>query len=1146
MARAKPIQNSFNGGEFSPRMYGRTDIQKYGAGAQTIENFQLMPEGGLERRSGFRYAGDAATGATRLRQFVFSDGQAYIVEFSNLSVRFFRNEGLLVHQTLSGIFAATEVSSVTSEIAVVGHGYNDTDGPLHITTDTTLPTGLSASTNYYVRLPAASTFVSTSAVTHGTETFTVSAGHGYFDEQGPFRLTTTGSLPTGLQFEQDYYIVYISATTFKLSTTPGGSVSPFSSNGTGTHTLSPTSAYKRDKFRLSASSSGAAINITAPGAGTHALTPQTSPRPAITIATPYATADIPDLHFAQTGDVLYIVHPNHAPRKLTRVSAQGFYLEEVDFRDGPYLDENTTDDTMRALATSGNSITLVSTKAMFKGSDVGRLIRIGRITDTPDNWGYAKIVGVNPVTFADTDIEGHNLAVADVNTGTDVISISSHGIDTGEGVRVKQVNTIPAGIVASTLYYARAVSANTLTLHPTRGDAIADTNKLNITSAGSGSPTSRLVSAVIDVAAHGYSGGEGPVQLTNSGGALPEGLAAATDYYVVAVDANSFSLSRTRGGATVGITDNQGGGSHSVQGATAPATTCTVNIKADFSHTVATKSWRLGAWSGDAAVGYPRSVSFHEQRLWFAGNAGAPQTLYGSKVSDFETFSPTGDLTNLTTDLNKTVTDSNAITATIGSNEINVLRWLSPSRTLLAGTTSRIWNFQPASDASGFSPTNTAAQPGGTRGANTVQPVVVENRPVFFSSTGLRMSVAGYSFDNDSYTGSDLTLVAEHVLRPGAIQIAYAPEPYSTVYAVRSDGQLAALTLIEDQEIAGWSRVIPGGAYVASYGRSFTTTDVNITADTITDTAHGIATGSQVRFKTSGTMPAPLEEHRDYWVRSVDDNTLAVFTNQKDANDDRSRVNLTTVGSGTIDFGMATHAKVLSAAVIPAPSGDPNTVGRANIPHDQTWAIVQRTINGATKTTVEFMEDLFEPTDVAEDGFFVDSGSTYNSTAATSVSGLSHLAGELVDVLADGKVVQEARVSTAGVLTLDDAASKVHVGLRYPSAFLSLRQALPSQEGTSEMTLGRIEHLVLRLDSSLGGEFGHDLDHMTDLSDLLLPHDHLFDTVPPLFSDDIEVALDAPWETSNRFAVRQSQPLPFTLLAVSTPMQKGRRGNRSR
>ena len=44
MARAKPIQNSFNGGEFSSRMFGRTDIQKYGSGAQTIENWHVANE----------------------------------------------------------------------------------------------------------------------------------------------------------------------------------------------------------------------------------------------------------------------------------------------------------------------------------------------------------------------------------------------------------------------------------------------------------------------------------------------------------------------------------------------------------------------------------------------------------------------------------------------------------------------------------------------------------------------------------------------------------------------------------------------------------------------------------------------------------------------------------------------------------------------------------------------------------------------------------------------------------------------------------------------------------------------------------------------------------------------------------------------
>ena len=1145
MARAKPIQNSFNGGEFSPRMYGRTDIQKYGAGAQAIENWHIMPEGGLERRSGFRYASDAASGSTRLKEFIFSDGQAYVMEFSNQSIRFFRNEGLLVHQTLSGIQASTEVSSNTSEFTVVGPGYNDEDGPLHITTDTTLPPPLAVSTDYYVRLPESHSLPSASAVTPGSELFTVGAGHGYFDQMGPFRLTTTGSLPNGLDFEQDYYIVFQSATTFKLSTMPGGSVAAFSNNGTGTHTIEPTGAYKRDKFRVAATPTGAAVDITAPGSGLHTLTPTTSPRPAVTLSTPYQTADIPDLQFAQSADVLYIAHPSHAPRKLSRVSAQGFFLEEIDFRDGPYLTENTTADTIEPSATTGNGITLTCTKAIFKGSDVGRLVRIYDSASGP-HWGYAKIVGVNPLEFQDADIEAHDFAPLDVTVGNDQIAITSHGIDTGEAVRVKEVGTIPGGIVAATLYYARAVTVNIITLHPTRSDAIANTNRLDILTQGSGAVCARLVSSVIDVAAHGYSGGEGPVQLSNSGGALPEGLAAGTDYYVVAVDSNSFALSLTRGGETVGITDNQGGGTHSVQGASAPSPTCTANVKSDFRAATASAAWRLGAWSSDADIGYPRSVSFHEQRLWFAGNAGAPQTIYASRTADFETHSPTGTLTTDETDLDSTVSDSNGIVATIGSNEINVLRWLSPSRTLLAGTSKRIWNLQPASDASGFSPTNTEAQPGGTRGASSVQPVVVDNRPVFCSNTGLKIGTAGYSIDSDSYVGQDLTLVAEHVLRPGAVQLAYAADPWSTVFAVRTDGELAALTLIADQEVAGWGRFVLGGAYVASYSRSFTTTDVSTVADTITDTAHGIATGSQVRFKTTGSMPAPLEEHKDYWVRAVDADTLAVFENAKDANDDRSRIDLTTVGAGTIEFGIATNAKVLSAAVIPAPTGDPNAVGRNNIDHDQLWVIAQRTINGATKTTVEYLEDVFEPTDAPENGFFVDSGATYNGVAATSITGLTHLAGELVDALADGKVIQAARVSDAGVLTLDDAASKVHVGLRYPSAFVSLRQALPSQEGSSEMTLGRIEHLVLRLDSSLGGEFGHSLDHMTDLSDLLLPHDHLFDTVPPLYSDDIEVALDAPWETSNRFAVRQTQPLPFTLLAVSTPMQKGRRGNRSR
>ena len=1149
MARSKPIQNSFNAGEFSKRMFGRTDIAKYQAAAETIENFHILPEGGLQRRSGFRYIADAAATATRLKEFVFSDDQAYILEFSNLLVRFFRDEGVLVQQTLSGIRAADEVSSLSDEITFVGHGYNTSEGPLRITTDTTFPVGLAGAIDYFILLPPSHSFAGSAVGVDTSANELKFTAHDLSDQMGPFQLTSTGALPSGYNFLTDYYVVLSSANQFGLSLSPGGAKVAISTVGTGTHTLIPTDGYKRDKFRLSATAGGVAIDITGPGVGLHTLTPTVSIP--ITLATPFTTAQLDELQFAQSGDVLYIAHSSHAPRKLSRVSAQGFFLEEVEFMDGPYLNENTTTTTIDPSAATGDGITLTASTALFKGSDVGRLVRLfPEGSSTAKHWGYAKIVAVGANTFDDTDISTGTWITTDVNAGTDTITVTSHGMDTGELVGLKEGGTLPPATPAlaeGTSYFVGVVDANNLKFYTTKADAIAGSGAINITGTGA-DPAHRVTSSVIDIVAHGYSGGEGALQITNQGGAIPSGLSLATDYYVAFVDANSFALSLSKGGAIVRIDEAQGGGTHSLQGASAPSVTCTANVKSDFhADTLSTTAvWRLGSWSGDADIGFPRAISFHEQRLWFAGNAGGPQTIYASKTADFESMSPTGNVTSDKTDLDNTVNADNAIVIAIGTNEINVIRWLSPSRTLLAGTSARVWNIQPASTAGGFEPANTEAQPGGTRGANAIQPVVVENRPVFASQTGLRVSSVGYDLDSDSYIGEDLTLVADHIVRPGVARFAYAPDPWSTVYVARSDGEVAALTILRSQQVAGWARHIMGGAYVAAYDRNFTTADVNTTTDTITDTAHGLKTSSRVRFTAGGTMPAGLEADKDYHVRAVDADTLAFFTSAQDADDDVSRIDLTSTGSGTNTFGLSVSPQVLSVATIPAPSGDPSSVGRANIAHDQLWALVRRTISGTTKLYVEFMEDTFEPADVPDDAFMVDAGISANASATVGPFTAAHLADELVDILADGKVLQAQRLDSSGRITLDVAAAKVHLGLPYASSFFSLRKTVPSQEGTLEATLGRVEHLVLRLDSSLGGEFGHDLNNMTDLSDLLLPHNHLFDTIPPLFSDDIEVPLDAPWETSGRFAVRQSRPLPFSLLAVSSPMQKGSRGNRSR
>jgi hypothetical protein len=57
---------------------------------------------------------------------------------------------------------------------------------------------------------------------------------------------------------------------------------------------------------------------------------------------------------------------------------------------------------------------------------------------------------------------------------------------------------------------------------------------------------------IVTAAAHGLQTGDGPVRISNSGGALPTGLAAATDYYVIKIDANTFYLAATRAAALAG------------------------------------------------------------------------------------------------------------------------------------------------------------------------------------------------------------------------------------------------------------------------------------------------------------------------------------------------------------------------------------------------------------------------------------------------------------------------------------------------------------------------------------------------------------------------------------------------------------------
>jgi len=95
------IQPSFTGGELSPSLYGRVDLAKYQTSLKTCRNFIAMLYGGVRNRPGTKYIANAYSNSyrSRLIPFAFSTTQTYVLEFSHLKMRVYKDGGLVVNSS---------------------------------------------------------------------------------------------------------------------------------------------------------------------------------------------------------------------------------------------------------------------------------------------------------------------------------------------------------------------------------------------------------------------------------------------------------------------------------------------------------------------------------------------------------------------------------------------------------------------------------------------------------------------------------------------------------------------------------------------------------------------------------------------------------------------------------------------------------------------------------------------------------------------------------------------------------------------------------------------------------------------------------------------------------------------------------------
>ena len=101
MTRATYIQTNFTSGEVSPVLAARVDVTKYANACKTLENMIVIPQGGATRRGGTKFISEGKTNTKKVRlyPFEFSVTQAYILEFGDQYIRFYKDQGQIQEST---------------------------------------------------------------------------------------------------------------------------------------------------------------------------------------------------------------------------------------------------------------------------------------------------------------------------------------------------------------------------------------------------------------------------------------------------------------------------------------------------------------------------------------------------------------------------------------------------------------------------------------------------------------------------------------------------------------------------------------------------------------------------------------------------------------------------------------------------------------------------------------------------------------------------------------------------------------------------------------------------------------------------------------------------------------------------------------
>ena len=520
----------------------------------------------------------------------------------------------------------------------------------------------------------------------------------------------------------------------------------------------------------------------------------------------------------------------------------------------------------------------------------------------------------------------------------------------------------------------------------------------------------------------------------------------------------------------------------------------------------------------------PACNGYLQQRKCYGGKTNAPEEIYASKAGQYKNFSRSSPLQ-----------DDDACIWTPAGGEVNSIRHFVELSEYWVLTQGAEWILTGDGNG-GLTPGTPGFKKQSSHGSSQIQPVIIGNSFLFVQARGSIVRDIKYEANSNGYAGRDLTVFSPHLFDGYTLtHWDYAQIPNSIVWAARSDGHLIGLTYLREHEIWGWHDHDTNGYFE----------DVVVVPEGEEDMVYAISkrtiNGATVRYveRMSSRKISEIavdatfmDSYLSYDGRHTGSTTMTLSDGTNWTFDE----DLTLTASGSTfasgDVGKAVFLKIVTETWTPE-DGYATTTEKVTCEITEYTDTVTVTVS-PNKTVPEAFRDV---------------AITVWSMAVKNVSGLDHLEGATVSILADGNVatngIDDPVITVSGGTLSDDMenhAEIIHVGLPYVSDAQTLDLEVLGQETLADKKK-QINQVTLLVESSRGIWAGEPNEDGTVNPDHLYEHAQRtpgdeYDTIEGV-TGKVVISMSASWNTGGRVHIRQRDPLPMSLLAVIPSVSVG-------